>query len=84
VERQHAFTLGMMTLVMAWYMDVGHQSDRLGLWPWYQHKRGPTFLDMLAHARQRSLVARFSINSAPNPDIAENAEALTHYLRTAA
>jgi len=84
VEPQHAFTLGMMTLVMAWYMDVGHQSDRLGLWPWYRHKRGPTFLDMLAHARRRSLVARFSINSAPNPDIVKNAEALTHYLRTAA
>jgi len=84
VERQHAFTLGMMTLVMAWYMDVGHPSDRLGLWPWYRHKRGPSFLDMLAHARRSSLLARFSIKSASNPDIAQNAQALTRYLRTAA
>lgn len=84
VERQHAFTLGMMTLVMAWYMDVGHQSDRLALWPWYRHKRGPTFLDMLAHARRSSLLARFSINSARAPDIDENVQALTRYLRTAA
>jgi hypothetical protein len=84
VERQHAFSLGMMTLVMAWYMDVGHQSERLGLWPWYRHKRGPTFLDMLAHARRRSLLARISINSPANPDIDENTHALTRYLRTAA
>jgi len=84
VERQHAFTLGMMTLVMAWYMDQGHHSDRLGLWPWYRHKRGPTFLDMLAHARRRSLLQRFSINSAHSADIKENARSFARYLRAAA
>ena len=84
VERQHAFALAMMTLVMAWYMREGHGTDRTGMFPWYRHKRGPTFLDMVTHARRRSLLEEFSANSAPEPDLIENAPAFLHYLEAAA
>lgn len=84
VVRQHAFTLAMMTLVMAWYMREAHHTDRSGMWPWYRHKRGPTFVDMLTHARRCSIAERAFANSPRAPDIAKNAEALLYYLEAAA
>jgi hypothetical protein len=84
VERQHAFTLAMMTLVMAWYIEQGHDTDRRGMFPWYRHKRGPTFQDMLTHARRVSLLNGFSANSARAPDLMETQERLLRYLQTAA
>lgn len=84
VARQHAFTLAMMTLVMSWYMREGHHTDRSGMWPWYRHKRGPTFVDMLTHARRCSVAERVFANSPRAPDIAKNAETLLYYLEAAA
>ncbi len=84
VARQHAFTLAMMTLVMAWYMRAGHHTDRRVTWPWYRHKRGVTFVDMLTHARRCSIAQTVFANSPRAPDIAKNAEALLYYLEAAA
>ena len=84
VDRQPAFTLAMMSLVMVWYMREGHGSDRLRMRPWYRHKRGPTFLDMLVHARRRSVAQRVFGNLPRGPDIARTGEAILHYLEAAA
>jgi len=84
VDRQHAFTLAMMSLVMAWYMAQGHGTDRSAMRPWYRHKRGPTFLDMLAHARRQSVAQRVFGNSPRAPDMAETDKNILHYLEAAA
>ena len=92
VNRQAAFTLGMMSLVMGWYLSEGHLTDRALQRPWYRRKTHPTFQDMLAHARRSSWrqLARRSCGgivfarSGPQPDIAENPEGLLHYLEAAA
>jgi len=84
VDRQHAFTLAMMSLVMAWYISEGHGTDRSAMRPWYRHKRGPTFLDMLAHARRQSVAQRVFSNSPRAPDMAETDRGILHYLEAAA
>ncbi|MFP4027442.1 MAG: hypothetical protein ACLFWL_06610 [Candidatus Brocadiia bacterium] len=63
VERQPVFTLAMMSLVMAWYIGQGHVSDRSVMMPWYRHKRGPTFVNMLNHARRQSVAQTVFGNS---------------------
>jgi hypothetical protein len=84
VERQAAFTLGMMTVIMTWYMAEGHKSDVIRKFPWYRRKTAPTFSDMLAHARRRSLLQIINPNSAPQADIAEIHERFLSYLKVAA
>jgi hypothetical protein len=84
VERQAAFTLGMMSLVMAWYMSEGHRTDVTTKLPWYRNKAAPSFADMLAHARRKSFLQIINPNSAPQADIAENHDRLIRYIKLAA
>ncbi len=92
VERQAAFTLGMLSLVMCWYLSEGHATDHFPKRPWYRRKRHATFQDMLAHARRSSWrrLARgargrtVSARSAPGPDISEIPQLLLHYIEAAA
>lgn len=84
VERQAAFTLGMMSLVMGWYLSEGHRTDRLAVRPWYRRKRHPTFQDMVAHARRSSWRQIVFARSGSKPDMAETRGRLLHYLEAAA
>lgn len=92
VERQAAFTLGMMSILMGWYLSQGHRTDRFKRRPWYRRKAHPTFQDMLAHARRcswRQLArppggGRVSARSGPGAEHAENPLRLLRYLEAAA
>ena len=84
VERQAAFTLGMMSLVMGWYLGEGHRTGPLLKRPWYRGKTHPSFQDMLAHARRCSWRQIVFARSGAEPDIAENATRLLRYLEAAA
>ena len=84
VERQAAFTLAMMSLVMGWYLSEGHSTDRLIRRPWYGRKSHATFQDMLAHTRRSSWRQIVFAGSGSGPDISENCASLLHYLEAAA
>ncbi len=84
VERQGAFTLGMMSILMGWYLSEGHRTDRLARRPWYRRKAHPTFQDMLAHARRGSWRQIVSARSGPGPEHAETPLRLLRYLEAAA
>jgi len=84
VERQAAFTLAMMSLVMGWYLSEGHSTDRLIRRPWYRRKSHATFQDMLAHTRRASWRQIVFAGSGSGPDISENRASLLHYLEAAA
>ena len=84
VERQGAFTLAMMGLVMGWYLSEGHKSDRMLKRPWYKRKAHPSFQDMLAHARRMSWCQVVSERSGCGPEVTENHLRLLHYLEAAA
>ena len=54
VERTAPFAFIAYTLVIVWYVLYGHGSRaaKLPSMPWYRHKAGVTFSDMLATLRR--------------------------------
>lgn len=84
VERQAAFTLGMMSLLMGWYLRQVQRTDWPTERPWYRHKTHPTFQDMLRHARRSSWRQIVSAKSGPQPKPVENPRRLLRYLEAAA
>ena len=65
VSRQAPLTMLLATVVKLWY--VQHAADEPSLQPaappWYPHKTGPSFRDMLGAARRVFWRQRFSCNS---------------------
>ena len=43
--------LALYGLIVAWFDQEGHRHVRFPERPWYRHKVGPTFADMLATMR---------------------------------
>lgn len=56
VERTAPFALWMYSLVVLWYLAVGHKlrAARVSVMPWYRDKSTPAFSDMLATVRRAS------------------------------
>ena len=73
VERTVPFGLLAQTLTITWYALHGHadadvKRRRLNA-PWYQHKRSPSYHDMLASLRRELIIAQYRTvtGSAPQP-----------------
>lgn len=60
VERTAPMALWLYSLVVLWYVRVGHRlpSAKSPTMPWYRHKAGPAFSDMLATLRRASWAER--------------------------
>jgi hypothetical protein len=54
VERTPPMALVIYSLVIVWFHQIGHQSVRFPLSPWYPKKREPSFADMLTTLRRVS------------------------------
>lgn len=60
VERTAPMALWLYTLVVLWYVRIGHRlrTAKSPTMPWYRHKSGPAFSDMLATLRRASWAER--------------------------
>ena len=61
VERTAPWVGLLFTLTILWYDQNGHGSafDWVPLRPWYRHRQGPSFQDVLAAARRAAVASAF-------------------------
>jgi len=86
VERTAPFAFIAYTLVIVWYALHGHSSRaaRLPCMPWYAHKAGVTFSDMLATLRRASWRQRLLDPAANAADLRKSLRPLVDYVASAA
>lgn len=86
VERTAPFAFIAYTLVIVWYVLHGHNSRaaKLPSLPWYTHKAGVTFSDMLATLRRASWRQRLLDPAATTADLRKSLRPLVDYVASAA
>ena len=86
VERTAPFAFIAYTLVFVWYALYGHRSPAAKLLPvpWYTHKTGVTFSDMLATLRRASWRERLFDPAATTADLRKSLRPLVDYVASAA
>jgi hypothetical protein len=86
VERTAPLALVGYTLTVLWYVQHGQRSRaaRLPLLPWYQHKAGTTFSDMLATLRRASWRQRLFDPASSPRDLRKRLRPLVDYVASAA
>jgi hypothetical protein len=86
VERTAPFALIAYSLVILWYALHGHSSRaaKLPCLPWYTHKAGVTFSDMLATLRRASWRQRLLDPAATTADLRKSLRPLVDYVASAA
>lgn len=55
VERTAPIAMLLYSLMLLWFADRGHRHYSPRLQPWYPHKRGPSFADILATLRRQTI-----------------------------
>ena len=82
-HREAVYTRGVSIL---WYVQHGQRSRaaRLPLLPWYQHKAGTTFSDMLATLRRASWRQRLFDPASSPGDLRKRLRPLVDYVASAA
>jgi hypothetical protein len=82
VNRQAPLAMILVTLVKAWYARGARKEPSLQpeMMPWYQHKRHPSFADMLAALRKVLLHHRISANSRFSARVKELIETISYAL----
>jgi len=86
VERTAPLALIGYTLTVLWYVQHGHRSRaaQLPAPPWYQHKAGTTFSDMLATLRRASWRQRLFDPASSQSDLRKRLRPLVDYVASAA
>jgi len=86
VERTAPLALIGYTLTVLWYVQHGQgsRSARQPVLPWYQHKAGTTFSDMLATVRRASWRQRLFDPASSSSDLRKRLQPLVDYVATAA
>jgi hypothetical protein len=86
VERTAPLALISYSLVVLWYVLHGQRSKaaKLPALPWYRHKAGVTFSDMLATLRRASWRERLLDPDASVADLRKRLRPLVDYVATAA
>lgn len=86
VDRTAPFAFIAYTLVIVWYALHGHNSRaaKLPSLPWYTHKAGVTFSDMLATLRRASWRQRLLDPAATTADLRKSLRPLVDYVASAA
>jgi len=86
VERTAPLALIGYTLTALWYVQHGHsgRAARLPALPWYQHKAGTTFSDMLATLRRASWRQRLFDPASSPSDLRKRLRPLVDYVASAA
>lgn len=86
VERTAPFAFIAYTLVIVWYALHGHNSRaaKLPTLPWYTHKAGVTFSDMLATLRRASWQQRLFDPASTTADLRKSLRPLVDYVASAA
>lgn len=86
VERTAPLALIGYTLTVLWYVQHGQHSQaaRLPLLPWYRHKAGTTFSDMLATLRRASWRERLFDPASSPGDLRKRLRPLVDYVASAA
>jgi hypothetical protein len=86
VERTAPFAFIAYTLVIVWYVLHGQRSSaaKLPTMPWYAHKSGVTFSDMLATLRRASWRERLLDPAATTADLRKSLRPLVDYVAGAA
>lgn len=86
VERTAPFAFIAYTLVIIWYVLHGQRSSaaKLPTMPWYTHKSGATFSDMLATLRRASWRERLFDPAATTSDLRKSLRPLVDYVASAA
>lgn len=71
VKRQIPFGLGLMSLIIIWYLlsGKGSKSDYPKRLPWYKQKSHPCFMDMLACLRRALWEERFLSTFTLRPEV---------------
>ena len=86
VERTAPLALISYSLTVLWYVQFGQntRAARLPTLPWYTHKAGTTFSDMLATLRRASWSARFFDPASSARDLQKRLRPLVDYVASAA
>lgn len=86
VERTAPLALISYSLIVLWYVQHGHRSRaaRQDLLPWYTHKTGTTFSDMLATLRRASWRERLFDPASSKRDLQKRLRPLVDYVASAA
>ena len=86
VERTAPFAFIAYTLIFVWYVFHGQRSSaaKLQPLPWYTHKAGVTFSDMLATLRRASWRERLFDPAATTTDLRKSLRPLVDYVASAA
>lgn len=86
VERTAPFAFIAYTLVIVWFVLHGQRSSaaKLPPMPWYAHKSGVTFSDMLATLRRASWRQRLLDPAATTADLRKSLRPLVDYVASAA
>lgn len=86
VERTAPLALIGYSLTVLWYVQHGHRSAaaRLEILPWYTHKAGTTFSDMLATLRRASWRERLFDPASSKRDLQKRLRPLVDYVASAA
>lgn len=86
VERTAPFAFIAYTLVVVWYALHGYRSPaaKQPSMPWYTHKAGVTFSDMLATLRRASWRQRLFDPAASTADLRKSLRPLVDYVASAA
>ena len=86
VERTAPLALVGYTLTVLWYVQHGQRSRaaQLPALPWYQHKAGTTFSDMLATLRRASWRERLFDPASSPSDLRKRLRPLVDYVASAA
>jgi hypothetical protein len=82
VNRQAPLAMILVTLVKAWYAHCAPQEPALlpEVMPWYQHKRHPSFVDMLTALRNVLWQHRISHNSRFSARVKQLIESVSYAL----
>jgi hypothetical protein len=86
VERTAPLALIGYSLTVLWYVQYGQRSRaaRLPILPWYTHKAGTTFSDMLATLRRASWRERLFDPASSKRDLQKRLRPLVDYVASAA
>lgn len=86
VERTAPLALISYSLIVLWYVQHGHRSRaaRQEILPWYTHKTGTTFSDMLATLRRASWRERLFDPASSKSDLQKRLRPLVDYVASAA
>lgn len=86
VERTAPMALIAYSLVIFWYVTIGHKTRaaRLSSMPWYDKAGAPTFSDMLATLRRACWLQRLSVPCANVRTLRKRIRPLVDYVSSAA